>query len=319
MILKNFGLYLLQKRYHAVWIVLLCALLPFIKIPTFSLAAIIVGLVTLHKGAKEGFFVLCWAILPGIAASFYGDFGASPGISGNLYGNFAILLVDGIGKGVAIWLMASILGRTSSWVVTLQSIAFCAVILILVLHLVIPDLYSWWLQQLMRNGGQIVSDQLRASFNSAVSADQMKRILEFASYFMTGASLLAILAFDVILLLLARSWQAVLFNPGGLSLEWRLLCIDRFYSAALLMILVFIWLGSTWLFDVLPVMFMPFVFAGLSLIHAKVFQKRNIRVPILIILYMSLLLFFPYVCTFLVVLAFLDSWFDFRSLRVKQG
>lgn len=294
MILKSFGLYLLQKKYPAVWVVLLCAFLPFLQVPTFSIATTIVALVTLHKGAKEGFFLLCWMVLPEIAASFYGDFG--------------MLLLQGLAKGVVVWAMGCVLARTSNWVMTMQSVMVLGVMLVIAFHLIVPDTSAWWLQK-----ASLYSSQIQVSWN--LTADQTKLLLEKISYFATGIMLAGFLALDIVLLLMARAWQALLFNPGGLAREWRQLRLSYGYSGILLAILAFIWLDVDWLMDVLPIVLMPFVFAGLSLLHARLPDKKNIRLLILTAFYMSMLVFLPYICLLLVFLAFLDSWFDFRSLR----
>jgi hypothetical protein len=298
MILKKFGLYLLQKRYNAVWVVLLCAFLPFVQIPTASIAILIVGLVTLHQGAKEGFFLLCWMALPAIAATFFGDFGT--------------LLIESVGKGLVVWVMACVLAATVSWTVVVQATVACGVVLVAVAHLLVPDIQAWWLLQLSPYAAQV-----QASWNLNLSPDQVKLMIERASHFATGVVVAGILALDVVLLLMARSWQATLFNPGGLAKEWRQLRLNYLYSAMVIAVSSSIWLGATWLFDVLPIVLMPFIFAGLSLIHAKLPEQKNIRLPVLIALYTSLLLFAPYVCMMLFGLAFTDSLCDFRAVRKK--
>jgi len=299
MILKSFGLYLLQKRYNAVWVVLLCAFLPFIQIPTFSLAAVIVGLVTLHKGAKEGFFLLSWMLLPAIVAAFFGDFGT--------------FLIEGVGKGIIVWLMACVLATTATWTIVAQLAVACGVILVAAVHLVMPDIGAWWLLQLTP-----YATQMQTSLNLNLSPDQVKLLLDRASHFATGAVIAGVLALDIVVLLMARGWQATLFNPGGLAKEWRQLRLSYKYSALVLAILAGVWLGATWLMDVLPIVLMPFIFAGLSLIHAKLPEQKNIRIPVLIAIYMSVLLFSPYMCIMLILLAFVDSWFDFRAVRGKK-
>lgn len=297
MMVKNFGLYLLQKRYHAVWVVLICAFLPIVKVPTFSIGAIILGLVTLHKGAKEGFLLLCWLMLPGIAVGFYDHFGT--------------FWAEGVAKGITVWLMACILTRTTSWVMTLQLIAFYGVLLIVGFHLLVPDISAWWLQQLTP-----YSAQIQTSLN--LNASQVKLMLDTVSSFATGILVFTMLVLDTALLFIARAWQAVLFNPGGLGREWRRLHIGHLYSGILLAILVLAWFDVGWLLDIFLVVLIPFVFAGLSLVHAKLPDKKSIRIPVLVSLYVSLLFFSLYIGAFLVVLAFLDSWFDFRDLR-KAG
>ncbi len=296
MMLKNFGLYLLQKKYHAVWVVLLCAFLSSLQLPTGSIAVLVVGLVTLSQGAKEGFILLCWMALPGIAATFFGD--------------FSTLLIEDVGKGVMVWAMACVLAVTVSWTATVQLAAAAGVFLVAIAHLFIPDIQAWWLVQLAPYVAQI-----QTSWNLNLPPDQITLLIERASHFATGTVIAGVLALDIILLFMARAWQAVLFNPGGLAKEWCQLRLGYVYSAVVLVVVAFIWLDIVWLQDVLPIVLMPFIFAGLSLIHAKLPAQKNIRVPLLIALYTSLLLFSPYICIMLVIVSFIDSWFDFRAVR----
>ena len=65
--MKKLGEFLLAKDSHAIVIAFLCALLPIFYIPTGFIAVIIVGLVTLQKGPKSGFWLLTWIALPSIA------------------------------------------------------------------------------------------------------------------------------------------------------------------------------------------------------------------------------------------------------------
>jgi hypothetical protein len=300
MLLKNFGLYLIQKRYHAVWVVLLCAFLPFIKIPTFFLAVATVGLITLHKGAKEGLYLLCWLFLPSLAAYFYGDYGP--------------LLLEAIGKGAVVWLTACILGATLSWTKAIQAAVLCGVVVVMVLHLALADLLSgWWLQQIAP-----FATEIQKSWDLNLPPDQIKLLLEKISHFATGAIIAGVLLFDVVILLVARGWQALLFNPGGLNREWQQLRLHYAYSLVLLAVMVLIWLDVIWLLDILPIILVPYIFAGLSLIHAKLPEKKSLRTAVLIALYMGLVLFSPYVCTMLVLIALVDSWYDFRAVRVKN-
>lgn len=298
MMLKSFGLYLLEKRYHAVWVALLCAFLPFLYLPTFSLAVLIIALVTLHKGIREGFIVLGWVMLPGIAASFYGDFNT--------------LFVDDVGKAIAVWLMAGALGYTARWVTTLQAAVAGGMLTVIAVHLMVPDINDWWFRHLAPYGSQI-----QLAWNLSISPEQLKAVFMKVASFATGTVVAGLLALDTVFLLMARGWQGVLFNPGGMAQEWRQLRLTPVYSSALLLILIGAWLGASWLTDLLPVVLMPFIFAGLSLVHAKLWQKKTVRMPALIALYSSMLFFSPYVCMALAVVAFVDSWYDLRSLGAK--
>lgn len=296
MILQRFGLYLIRKRSNAIPVVLLFSFLPFLQIPTLSIAAIVVGFITLHRGAKEGFIVACWALLPSIAISFYAG--------------LEVFLLEGLGKIIIVYLLATLLGYTNRWSITLQAGVLCGVVIVSVSHLAVPDLNVWWLQRLV-----FLASQLQSMGNLNFSPDELRSLAEQLSYFATGVVVAAILSFDIVLMLVARAWQALLFNPGGLRQEWYRLRMSYLYAGITLVILLGYWLRINWLMDILPIVLMPFLLAGLSLLHAVLPQKASVRMPILILTYLGLLFFSLYVGVMLMLAAFIDSWFDFRNLR----
>lgn len=297
--IKKFGLYLTQNRYHAMWVVLVCALLPLVGIPANVLATIIVGLVTLHRGAKEGFLLLCWASLPGIVLFFLGD--------------AWLLMVESLGKDILVWLLACWLGRTASWSTTVQLGALLGVLLVVMIHLIVPDMSSWWLAQLTPRWGAF-----QQWFPLGVTPEQSKEWLDSIAQWATGAFIGGMLLFDTMILLLARAWQATLFNPGGLSKEWRQLQMSYVACGVLVAAVVGALLRIPLFLDVLPVIGVAFILAGLSVIHARLPEKKQIRVPILIVLYLALLIL-QYLSMLLVLLGFVDSWYDFRKLRKKAA
>ncbi|NBQ72529.1 MAG: hypothetical protein EBU11_06305 [Gammaproteobacteria bacterium] len=97
----------------------------------------------------------------------------------------------------------------------------------------------------------------------------------------------------VLLLMTARWMQALLFNPGGFRLEFHGL------------------VPEAWTLYFL----MPLVFAGIAVIHAVV-AIRKLPVMLLVTFYIVLML--PAAVQLVVLLALLDSWFDFRS-RLQGG
>lgn len=299
MILNKVGSYLLQKRAHAIWVALLCSLLPLLQVPTNWIAISIMALVTLHKGAKEGLLVVAWIILPTIVFLWLGD--ALP------------FLMLSIARILVVWFLACLLGSTVSWRSSLQLLAGCGVVGILLAHAIVPDLTGWWLSQ-FTHYWPLISQQLQLNLSDAEAALLLGHVAQFA----TGMVLTLLLGFDVVLLVIARAWQALLFNPGGFSKEWRLLRMNFWYSTLLLVVILLAWLDVSTVFkDILPVLCVPLFFSGLSFIHAKLPEKKSIRLPWLILLYALLVLFFPYVAVLLVALGFVDSCYDFRSPRAS--
>jgi hypothetical protein len=108
---------------------------------------------------------------------------------------------------------------------------------------------------------------------------------------------------SIVLLMLARWMQAVLYNPGGFKQEFHSLRIGQKVALALIVIMLLSSFGivvpEAWvLYFVLP------------LVHSVV-AKKNLSSMWLVTFYILLML--PVVVQILVLLALVDSWYDFRS------
>ena len=119
----------------------------------------------------------------------------------------------------------------------------------------------------------------------------------------------------VLLLMMARWMQALLFNPGGFRLEFHSLRIERHVALGLIAVLLLAGSGAivpeAWTLYFL----MPLVFAGIALIHAVVAIRK---LPVMLLATFYILLMLPAAVQLVVLLALLDSWFDFRS-RLQSG
>ncbi len=296
--LLRFGLYLTSKRQNAIWVALVCALLPFLQLPTLWISQVILALVTLHKGPKEGLWVLMWVALPGLALFLDGD----P----------TLLLGVVVLRAVNIWWMAWILRHTASVTKTVLVAALVGILAVATVHVVIGDVSGWWSQELISYWQNLID-----TFNIQTSPEQAKQSLGYVVQFATGALVVTLLLLDLAIVILARGWQAKLFNPGGLHRELRQLRIHPLVSLVWLLCLGAGLAGSALALDVLPVVTLPFLLSGLSLIHNKLDSHEKIKVPALITLYLGLIVFLPYVTIVIALLGFIDSWCDFRKLRTQ--
>lgn len=296
--LKRTGLFLTNKRQHGIWVALVCALLPFVGLPTFWISILLLALITLYKGAKEGTWVLLWLALPAIAWGCIGD----P----------TLLIGIVVLRAIVVWWLATVLRRTLSWTLTLQCAALLGMIGVACWHVATADTANWWLAQLT-NYWQNIAGPLHLP-----EEGQAKELLQFTAQFATGILAVTLLVMDLGLLLLARVWQAALFNPGALGKELLQVRMTSISSLVLLVVGLLACCGSTLALDMLPVTLLPFTLAGLSLIHAKLKHKLpGSRLPLLIGLYGLLVLFLPYMILLLALLGFVDSWYDFRYLRTR--
>jgi hypothetical protein len=116
---------------------------------------------------------------------------------------------------------------------------------------------------------------------------------------------------SVMCLLLARYWQAALYNPGGFGQEFKALYYPVPVSTALAVAAIALAsLGvqyRTWA----VICLLPLTFAGLALVHARA-QSRGQGRGWLTGFYVAWLFFDP-VKLLVVFSAIADSWFNFRQ------
>jgi hypothetical protein len=288
---RNLGLYLTKDRKNVAWVVLVLALLPFLGLPTGWMCIVILGLMTLHKGAKDGLWVLAWALLPAVAISFWG------------YTGFLLSMAF---RGLCVWILALLLRRFQSWAIVIEAAAVFGVVVVFLLHLLFPDMRSWWAAHLTQ---QVT--ELNAVLDLKLKATTVQTWANVVSGFATGLTVVTVLTIDFLLLILARVWQAKLFNPGGFRREFYQLRVGHAVSILLMLDALAASFGLAAALDVLPLLLLPFVFAGLSLLHVFMSGKKGAGM-VLGMVYLLLVLMLPYFAILIALLGFADSWLDFR-------
>ncbi|WP_321348387.1 hypothetical protein [Halopseudomonas oceani] len=118
-------------------------------------------------------------------------------------------------------------------------------------------------------------------------------------------------AMTLVCLILARAWQARLFNPGGFRSEFHRLRLAPWMSIALV-VLVFVGPQIDSLAMLAPIATVPLLFAGLALVHGVVGIKR-LGIGPLVVMYVALIFVWQVLYPLIMFLAFIDSLFDFRS------
>lgn len=270
--------------------------------------AAVIALVTLRKGVAQGGYLLFWGLIPATALAAWGD--TTP---------MTTLL------GVAV--VASVLRTTASWSWTLMAAVFSGVVTAYIMMTV----GSGYIELMLQLLGDAFADIGRQPDLLA-----RKEILESAEGFVqsaraleptTGiplptaqqiAGLLGLSnAFTIIMcLVLARWWQALLFNPGGFQAEFHRLRLSPQATMILLALGILVSLmGPDYTFWAI-IFAVPFIFTGFALVHGVAAQKQ-IKSSWFILLYCGWLVLEP-VRALLLILAVADSWLDIRK-RLARG
>lgn len=196
--MRGLAEYVMHNRRRAIMVVLLTGLFPML----YCLSAAVVGLVNLRRDAREGLIILLWSMIPAGMYWIVGD--PTP-----------VMLMPGIA------LLAQVLKRTESWsrVVMLGTVLG----LVIQLSLVWQDAYVAQLTSIVDNA--LIVQQSQGATVPYTSAQVVSLLLSFF-----GAYHLATI---VSCLILARWWQAALYNPGGFGEEFRQLRLEPGFAVLL--------------------------------------------------------------------------------------
>lgn len=288
--LQRFASYVMRGRRQAVIVGLLFTILPLFG----WVSNVIVSLVTLRKGAKEGAIVLLWVILPAVVVAGLG--------------NRLIILYGIIGGSLFTYVLALVLRQTQSWKAVLTASLLLGLLAVLLVHAWIPNITEAWVNQ-FDHYAVLIKNQ----FNIMVNTARLQLFAKFATGFQVAFITLSVL----INLILARGFQSMLYNPGQLRPELKNVRLSPWEVLVFLLIGVSSFLGVAMAKDALPVIGLIFVLAGISVFHAMADLKK-VANKWFFLFYVLLAVFFPYVAIVLIVFAIVDSLFNLR-FRLKRS
>ncbi len=236
-------------------------------------------LVLLRKGLTEGAYVVFWALLPAIAVA---TIGADVGPLTMLLGASVTALVL---RNTQQWALALITATAAGLFTALMLTQFANAYLVSVLELVQPML-------------QKMQASAPGAFPEITTGDVAALI---------GVSTVL---WSALAVMLARWWQALLYNPGGFRSEMWQLRLSPVVAIGLVMVMLLLSkIGGDYRFWAVMCV-MPIVIAGLALVHGTVGRLGLGRVW-LIVFYVALLVLRP-LWVALILVAIVDSWIDIR-------
>lgn len=295
--------YIMRGRLQATLATVAGALLSVLAMPLSApllwASGAAVGLVALRHGPHEGLLVTVLATV------------AVGAVAWPLMGGPQLALAFALVVWLPVWLAALVLYRTVSLAAAVQMAALTAALFVVGVHLVLPDPAAWWREMLAALQAQMGQDA-RPLFEQA---DQAARL-------MTGMLAAVMLMNIAAALLLARWWQARLYNPGGFREEFHGLRHGRAIALATLALAAVAGLvpGGLGAFaaDLLWVAGLLFLLQGVAVLHALV-GKRGLHVGWLVGLYAVLVFTFPMGAVVLALLGVGDTWLNFRALVASKA
>lgn len=149
-----------------------------------------------------------------------------------------------------------------------------------------------------------------------VDPQQLQQGFAEMAKLMTGGLAATLMISSIIALFLARSWQARLFNPGGLRSEFHELRYGRVAAAlATAVCALAIATANELLVNLAMVCLVLYLIQGLAIVHGSV-ALRGLGKGWLFGLYVLLVILMPHMMLLLGALGMADAWID---LRAKLG
>lgn len=305
MVLRRFTDFILHSRIQAMSAVFVIAFIPIIG----TISIIIAAFVTLRKGALEGAVILLSALVP-----YFISFLAWPPPPAQANVALGMLGII-VASYVLTWLFAIVLRRFSSWNFALELAALLGVLIIGLVHVVFPGIQDWWGQQLTTYFVKSI-DTLGKIKNGLETHPTLNDVqiqaISVAKRYATGFIMVSILFNALLQLLIARWWQAAMFNPGGLRKELHQIRLSHITAVIFVVGLLLSYYQVDFAQDAIPVLYMVFSVAALSLLHCVV-KSSKIGWVWLVAVYSGIIWLFPLSIILLSMIGLLDTAVDFRK------
>ncbi|NIP74180.1 MAG: hypothetical protein GWO16_14710 [Gammaproteobacteria bacterium] len=299
----------LQAVVIAAVLAVLSPVLPLLAYPSGA----VVALVALQVGARQAVTVMAGACF---AVAVAGGLLLPVG-----FANAAVLAVAfGLIFWLPTWLLAALLRRTGSLALAFQAAAAIGAAVVLAAFAIAGDPAAAW-----RSTMEAIRPELERA-ELLTSPAQFEQLVAFAPVITGTMAAFAVLGM-ILSLLIARSLQALLHNPGGLRAEFNRLRYDKVTAIAALVILAGALLtGSALAANLAIVMVLLYTFHGLAVIHGVV-AGTGIASGWLAALYVLIALallvpqtgILPHLMVVLALLGLVDTWWDLRARLPKTG
>ncbi len=252
----------------------------------------VIALVTLRKGAKQGSLVTVISILP---AAF-------------LLQQSSVALLGSLVLGaIIVYVTALVLRVTVSWSFGLLAL-LSSVGIGVVIGTGIPELMQFYVDFLLNYRDAL--EQNGSGLTLVLSEERIQ-----STVFLSGILALNILLTSLISVLIARWWQAMLFNPGAFGEEFRALSLGKSFAMLYMAFSVLmLWVEGGFFWGVCTVL--PICLVAIAIVHSVLLDNAN-KITLLIIFYVLIVLLMIPMLLMMTVVGFVDHWFNFRHHFAK--
>lgn len=277
--------WVMRGRGQALGLIVVALLTSPVIWPNSILAGSAIALVALRTGSRNGLELWFWSLLPATGLLLIGSY-------------MPMLLIS------AVLLASLVLRRTVSWSYALMVLAGCGLLAALVLEHAAQASLSVYVDAVQR---------MLVDLKQQLDDPELQQALpdSISTVFIAGMFGIMLTVSSFLALVLARYWQAGLYNPGGFQREFHSLRLDKAWMLiALLLVMLFFSLGQQYLTWVWIALF-PLLVAGVALFHAVAMQRKLGKHWY--VGFYCILLLGDLPKLILVALALIDSLIDFRK------
>ena len=298
--MRALAAYILRGPVQAILVTVALALVSLI--PVLGMVSVLSGaavaLVALRQSIRQAMVVMVGAsLIAGVFMYF-------------ILGTAAVALVFTLLLWLPLLVLAMVLRNTGSWSMLLDAAAAIGALGVVAFYLAMGEPVLFWVTTL----GQVL--EVMSAQGGLTEIEMIQAQIPLIAEWMTGMLAAALVLGLVLSMMLARWWQALLFNPGGFMQEFYGLRQSR---VAALVVLVILALGlvdlgqiSHMAGDIMITLVVVYSMVGLALVHALV-AKTGKHSAWLVGLYVLLFILPPQMMMALTSVGIIDSWMNFRE------
>jgi hypothetical protein len=295
--MRGLAAFIMKDRISAVLTICALTILSWIVSLVGLLAAAAIALLTLRKGALEGALVMVAAVI-GVTA-----------VGGILLGHPLRVAEYALVLWVPVWLIAILLRGSGHLAFALVSAMGLGMLMVVGIYAIYDDPATIWLNELQ----QFVKPFLERKHSGADAELLWRNFVGFSRY-MTGIVAAGSMLTLSLSLLIARWWQAVLFNPSGFRAEFLNLHMPAASAYLWLGLLAFAWIGGDSGSEIACNLAIPFLMlfllTGFAILHA-LFSNNGSGGFWLAGIYVALIFMSPLI-VLIMLIGFSDTWIDWR-------
>ncbi len=294
--------FILKGRNQGVLAVTVFAILSFMMPLMVYFSAAALALIILKSGDREGGVVIAAATLALGALGWI--------VLSSPYAGISFL----IAVWLPIWLLTTVHRRYSRLDFTLLIASIVGIVLLCAIYILVGEPSQYW--RLLFE--EIVPTLAEQTNRQQVEINELKQALELMAPYLTGMLISMTLIGLICSLMIARWWQAGLFNPGGFKTEFYRFSMHRNLTLVVVCAVVLSYatgdVYGPFFRDAAVIASIPFFFQGLSVAHnISILTTNQLGSVWLIIFYTMLLLTLPQGLILVAVLGVADSWAHMRE------